>query len=76
MPHIPDLGLKPPSPPVNASNRDNARVRHPRMYRFGRGIGWVIVAAVVLASAVLSIAAVTALAHLYWRVTDAVWRLT
>lgn len=76
IPNIPDLGLKPTGPPADASNRAKARVRHPRMYRFGRAIGWILVLTIILACVVLSIASVTALTHLYWRLTDAVWRLT
>jgi hypothetical protein len=76
MPHIPDLGLKPAAPPADASNRGNARVSQPFVYRLGRGIGWAAVALVLLLCAVLSVAVLTALAHLAWRLIDAVWGVT
>lgn len=75
MPHIPDLGLK-PATPADAVKRTDLRATHPIMYGLGRRLGWVILLAAMLACAVLSIGILTALAHLYWRLTDAVWRLT
>jgi len=74
MPHIPDLGLKPAAPPVDASA--HLRTAHPAMYRFGRRIGWIILLVAIGVCIVLSVAVLTVIAHLYWYLIDAVWRLT